>query len=42
MTTWKNRLRTDCNTRPHAVGARGVDDEKIVMVQRGDGTHSQR
>ena len=38
MTTWKHWLRTDykaaCNW------CEGVDNEKLVMAQREDGTHT--
>ena len=38
MTTWVNWLRTDF--RAACNWCKGVDNEKIVMVQRDDGTHT--
>ena len=38
MTTWKNWLRTDY--RAACNWCKGVDNEKIVMVQRDDDTHT--
>ena len=40
MTTWQNWFRTDY--RDACKWCKGVDNEKIVMVQRDDGAHSQR
>ena len=38
MTTWENWLRTDY--RAACKWCKGVDNEKLVMVQRDDGTHA--